>query len=171
MRLHKDICKTCKIHPSQLSPNPIRILACVEALKDKYGLVFRGVDFFEVFYLKRETRNLGRYLINLRPRVLALVCDLPTHEIKWKHKYFFTRGFLCVKKSQAYPSHCLFTGLFCFGTSFACHVHFDVLMFNFIISAEKFGADNCRPTVRSEERYAAVLKSCPRSIITMCYSV
>lgn len=52
MGLLRDICVSCKIHPSQLNPNTIRTLFYMEFIRDMNGLVFRGVDFFELYFIK-----------------------------------------------------------------------------------------------------------------------
>lgn len=61
MGLQRDICVTCKIHPSQLNLNTIQILICMEPIRDMKGLTFRGIDFFELYFIERETFVPSRY--------------------------------------------------------------------------------------------------------------
>lgn len=45
----------------------------------------------------------SRFILNLRSRRLPLILWLGTNEPKWKDKYYFSRGFICVKLRLVYP--------------------------------------------------------------------
>lgn len=104
MGLLLSFCEHYSIHPSQLSSGSIRTIVGVDRLKELYGLEFSVEDFNELYFLKRSVAENGYFILNLKPGRSQLVVGSKSNKGKWKNKYYFTKGFLCLKRCPKYHS-------------------------------------------------------------------
>lgn len=107
MRLLFAFCEHYSIHPSQLSPGSIRTIIGVDKLKELFGLKISVEDFNELYFLKKSATENGHFILNLTPGHLPLILY---SKGKWKDKYYFARGILCLNRHPEYPSYWNTTG-------------------------------------------------------------
>lgn len=80
MGLVEEFYRWCQIHPSQIVPSTIRLLLCIDRLRDKHNLAFSVEDFFHWYFVKCENPDIGCYILNARANVQLLVLGFSSNE-------------------------------------------------------------------------------------------
>lgn len=105
MRLVEELCTWFQIHPCQLDPATMRLLLCVDHMREKYNLTFSVEYFFLCYFVKHENLEIGRYIQNAWANAQVLVLGFSSNESRWEDKYFFVKGPTRLGKGLGYPPY------------------------------------------------------------------
>ena len=86
----RNVLNFYQLVPSQLVPNPMKVILCFVVLCHLLEILPRSSLFRAFFLLKRHPRVKGWWCFVARPR-RVLVKDLPTSIHGWKDKFFFVQ--------------------------------------------------------------------------------
>lgn len=80
MGLVEELYIWIEIHFSQLVLATVRLLLCVDRLKEKHNLEFSVKDLFYSYFVKRENLDTRHFVLNARPHGRILVSGFSSNE-------------------------------------------------------------------------------------------